>query len=102
MFIDVLGALDRARAAGQKVDLSSMRDGITAGAPNPPQLMRRMIQDLHMKHAAVKIIFSIHIIKHFLTEINVSKALLRRTHMAPQSSVLYATCLFRVTLLMSA
>lgn len=55
MFIEVLAALDRARAAGRKVDLSAMRDGATAGAPNPPQLMRRMIQDLHMKRAAVSI-----------------------------------------------
>lgn len=59
MFIDVLGALDRARGANQKIDLSAMRDGITAGAPNPPQLMRRMIKDLHMEHAAVSTHFHI-------------------------------------------
>ena len=53
MFIEVLSAFDRERAVGHNVDLSSMRDGATAGAPNPPQLMRRMIQDLHMEHAAV-------------------------------------------------
>ena len=57
MFIEVLGAFDRERAAGHNVDLSSMRDGATAGAPNPPQLMRRMIQDLHMEHAAVCILY---------------------------------------------
>ena len=54
MFIDVLAAYDRAKRAGEKMDLSSMRDGITAGAPMPPEVMSRLIKDFHMTCATVR------------------------------------------------
>ena len=54
MFIDVLAAYDRAKRAGEKMDLSSMRDGITAGAPMPPEVMSRLIKDFNMTCATVR------------------------------------------------
>ena len=53
-FIDMLAAMDQARAAGKTFDLSAMRNGLTGGAPLPPELMKRMMSDLHMKHAGVR------------------------------------------------
>lgn len=56
-FLDVLSALDGAKARGQTLDLSSMRNGLTGGAPLPPELMRRMMSDLHMQNAGVRRLF---------------------------------------------
>ena len=56
-FIDVLAALDHAKGAAESFDLSAMRNGLTGGAPLPPELMKRMMTDLHMKHAGVRSIF---------------------------------------------
>lgn len=60
MFIDVLAAFDKAHVAGEQIDLSSMRDGVTAGAPMPPDVMARMIKDIRMSCASVRLSWRMH------------------------------------------